>query len=116
MGILGRNEKVAEGRAAAIEEGGGKAIALIADVLNKTELETAKKQVFERFGRLDGLVNAAGGNIPEGVLQPEDALLLDIADGRIGGEAHCLVVEDEAEVVRSGGGDDLRIAPAARRA
>jgi len=72
VGILGRNAAVAEERAAAINKNGGKAVALVADVLNETELEAARTKLLDTFGRLDGLVNGAGGNMPEGVLQNED--------------------------------------------
>ncbi|TSD66254.1 SDR family oxidoreductase [Inquilinus sp. KBS0705] len=72
VGILGRNQQVAEERANAINKNGGKALALVADVMNEAELQAAKKQVLDTYGRLDGLVNAAGGNMPDGVLQPEE--------------------------------------------
>jgi NAD(P)-dependent dehydrogenase (short-subunit alcohol dehydrogenase family) len=72
VGILGRNQQVAEERAAAINQNGGKALALVADVMNEAELTTAKTKILDAFGRVDGLVNAAGGNMPDGVLQPED--------------------------------------------
>jgi NAD(P)-dependent dehydrogenase (short-subunit alcohol dehydrogenase family) len=72
VGILGRNEAVANERAETINKAGGSAIALIADVLNEEELMAAKTQVWDQFGRLDGLVNGAGGNMPQGVLQPEE--------------------------------------------
>lgn len=72
VGILGRNAAIAEERAEAINKNGGKAIALIADCLNEAELQAAKEKVWDTFGRLDGLVNGAGGNMPQGVLQPED--------------------------------------------
>jgi NAD(P)-dependent dehydrogenase (short-subunit alcohol dehydrogenase family) len=72
VGILGRNKEVAEERAAAINANGGQAIALIADVLSTDELTAAKNKTLEVFGRIDGLVNGAGGNMPQGVLQPED--------------------------------------------
>jgi len=71
VGILGRNAEIAEERTAAINAAGGKAIALIADVLNTEELMAAKEKVWAEFGRLDGLVNAAGGNMPAGVLMPD---------------------------------------------
>lgn len=71
VGILGRNKEVAEERAAAINQNGGEAIALVADVLDEAALTAAKDILLKRFGRLDGLVNGAGGNMPEGVLQPE---------------------------------------------
>lgn len=72
VGILGRNAAVAEQRAAAINKNGGKAVALVADALNESELEAARTKLLDTFGRLDGLVNGAGGNMPEGVLQNEE--------------------------------------------
>lgn len=74
VGILGRNESVANERADAINANGGKAIALVADVLNEQQLTAAKDKVLRAYGRIDGLVNAAGGNMPEGVLQPEESV------------------------------------------
>jgi len=72
VGILGRNEAVAEERARMINQIGGKAIALVADVLDEKQLMEARVKLLDTFGRLDGLVNGAGGNSPEGVLQNED--------------------------------------------
>ena len=72
VGILGRKESVAEERAEAINKNGGRAIALVADVTNEQQLTTAREKVVNAFGRIDGLVNAAGGNMPDGVLKPEE--------------------------------------------
>jgi NAD(P)-dependent dehydrogenase (short-subunit alcohol dehydrogenase family) len=71
VGILGRNEAVANERAALLIDKGGKAIALKADVLNAGELIAAKNKVLHQFGKIDGLVNAAGGILPEGILMPD---------------------------------------------
>ncbi|MFD2787711.1 SDR family oxidoreductase [Hymenobacter rubripertinctus] len=68
VGILGRNAEVAEARAAAIRDRGGRAVALVADVLNMDQLRAARQRMLDTFGRLDGLVNGAGGNAPDGVL------------------------------------------------
>ncbi|HEX2606770.1 MAG TPA: SDR family oxidoreductase [Flavisolibacter sp.] len=73
-GILGRNEAVANARAEAIRQKGGKAIALVADVLDEAQLQQSREIMLKEFGRIDGLVNAAGGNMPEGVLQPQEDL------------------------------------------
>lgn len=70
VGILGRNEKVANERADAINKNGGQALALIADVMNEQQLTAAKEKAVSHFGKIDGLVNAAGGNMPDGVLMP----------------------------------------------
>jgi len=71
VGILGRNEEVAEQRASEIKSNGGKALALVADVLDEQQLVAAKNKMLEHFGAIHGLVNAAGGNMPEGVLQSD---------------------------------------------
>ena len=71
VGILGRNEKIANERVAAIINQGGKAVALIADVNDEAQLLSARKKMLAEFGKIDGLVNAAGGNIPDAVVQPE---------------------------------------------
>nr|WP_214447268.1 SDR family oxidoreductase [Flavihumibacter rivuli] len=81
VGVLGRNEGIAEERAAAINAEGGKAIALVADVMDEGHLRQAKQQMLDRFGKIDGLVNAAGGNMPEGVVQPEADLFRMNLDG-----------------------------------
>lgn len=69
--ILGRNEKVAQQRAEEINASGGEAFAVIADVLNEESLLKARDIILEKYGRIDGLVNGAGGNMPEGVLAPD---------------------------------------------
>lgn len=71
VGILGRNEKVANERVLEIQKNGGQALALIADVTNENELEAACKKMLSAYGKIDGLVNAAGGNIPDAVVQPD---------------------------------------------
>jgi NAD(P)-dependent dehydrogenase (short-subunit alcohol dehydrogenase family) len=70
VGILGRNEKIAIERANAINQKGGQALALIADVTNESQLESACQQMLAAYGKIDGLVNAAGGNMPDAVVQP----------------------------------------------
>ena len=70
VGVLGRNEKVANERVAAIVSQGGEAIALIADVTNEQDLINAREKLLSKYGKIDGLVNAAGGNMPDAVVQP----------------------------------------------
>src|SRR5688500_14043386 len=69
VGILGRNEKVAEARAKKIRDNGGKAIALIADVTDEQQVMRTCEKMLSQFGKIDGLVNGAGGNMPQAVLQ-----------------------------------------------
>lgn len=72
--VLGRNQKVAEERASLIESKGGNALALVADVMDIDSLIEARKAILDKFGKIDGLVNAAGGNMPGAVVDPQDSL------------------------------------------
>lgn len=79
--ILGRNAEVGKQRADEINASGGKAFFVIADVLEEAELVRARDSILEKYGTIDGLVNGAGGNIPEGVLPPEADIFSMNMDG-----------------------------------
>jgi NAD(P)-dependent dehydrogenase (short-subunit alcohol dehydrogenase family) len=81
VGILGRNAEIANERADTINKNGGRAIALIADALDEEQLIAARTKILAAFGKIDGLVNAAGGNMPDGVLQPEESIFKMKMDG-----------------------------------
>jgi NAD(P)-dependent dehydrogenase (short-subunit alcohol dehydrogenase family) len=81
VGILGRNEKIAQERADAVNANGGQAIALITDVMKEADLIAARDKVMDTYGRIDGLVNGAGGNMPGGVLQPDQDIFTMSMDG-----------------------------------
>ncbi len=70
VGVLGRRRDHAEAVVQAIAAAGGTALALPADVLDRAQLEAARRAVLEQWGRLDVLVNAAGGNMPAATLAP----------------------------------------------
>ncbi|HUS14672.1 MAG TPA: SDR family oxidoreductase [Chloroflexia bacterium] len=70
VGIVGRRRAQAESVVRAIEAAGGEALALPADVLDRGQLEAAREAVLAQWGRLDILVNAAGGNMPAATLAP----------------------------------------------
>lgn len=74
VGVLGRNEKVANERVSGIVQQGGKAIALIADVTQAEQLIAAREKMLNMFGKIDGLVNAAGGNMPGAIIAPDAAI------------------------------------------
>ena len=69
--LIGQNESVGEERATFIRNQGGEALFLKANVLVEAELEAAKNKAVETYGTIHGLVNGAGGNLPEGVLSPD---------------------------------------------
>lgn len=66
VAVLDLRKEAAEKVADEINADGGKAIGLAANVLEKDSLEQAKKHVNETFGKVDILVNGAGGNHPLG--------------------------------------------------
>lgn len=72
--VLGRNEDRANERVQSIQKGGGVAMAVLADVLDEQQVHNASAAVLQRWGRIDGLINAAGGNVPGAVVSPEQNL------------------------------------------
>ena len=46
-------------------------LGLVADVLDRVALEKARDAVLQRWGRIDALLNAAGGNMPGATIPPE---------------------------------------------
>ena len=79
--ILGRNAEVGKQRAEEINASGGKAFSVVADVLEENDLIKARDIILEKYGTIDGLVNGAGGNMPEGVLQPDADIFSMNIDG-----------------------------------
>ena len=77
VAVIGRNLEKAQKVADEIIAEGGKAMGISADVLDKSALEAARKQILDAFGTCDILINGAGGNNPKGTttkeyLFPED--------------------------------------------
>lgn len=52
-------------------QSGGKAIGLGANVLEKQAVQSACDRIMEEFGRVDVLINGAGGNKPQATTSPE---------------------------------------------
>lgn len=71
--IIGRNCETVKNRAAEINGLDKESLGIVADVLNEDSLNSARAEVVKKFGRIDILVNAAGGNIQEAVLEPEES-------------------------------------------
>ncbi|MCF3111944.1 SDR family oxidoreductase [Niabella sp. CC-SYL272] len=78
--ITGRNEKVAREREMQVTAQGGRALSVIADVTKEQDLVAARDRVLNTFGRIDGLVNGAGGNMKNAIIQKNMGLFdLDMA-------------------------------------
>jgi NAD(P)-dependent dehydrogenase (short-subunit alcohol dehydrogenase family) len=63
VAVLGRRRDAAEAKAAELRAAGGDAVALVADVLDEASLRAARDELLGRWGRVDILLNAAGGNV-----------------------------------------------------
>lgn len=72
VAILNTNEEKGAKAISEIKAEGGDAIAIAASVLDEGKMAVARDKILETYGHIDGLVNAAGGNVPEGVLKPEN--------------------------------------------
>jgi NAD(P)-dependent dehydrogenase (short-subunit alcohol dehydrogenase family) len=71
VAILGRRGEVAEALAKEIRQAGGQAIGVSADVLDRAKLEAANAVIEKELGKVDILLNGAGGNHPKGTTSME---------------------------------------------
>lgn len=78
--IIGRNQEKADERVKMVQTLGADALAVVADVMDENSVRRAKEQILNQWGTIDGLVNAAGGNIPGATIGPDD----DLFDNKIG--------------------------------
>ena len=63
VAVLGRRPAEAEKKVAEVRSVGGSAMAVVADVLEAAQVSSAAERVLAEWGRVDILVNAAGGNV-----------------------------------------------------
>jgi len=83
VAILDLRENIAVKLAYEITKHGGEAVGLACDVLDKESIEKASVRILELFGRVDILINGAGGNSPKATtaketLEPEDLKKIDV--------------------------------------
>ena len=71
VAVLDLFEEAAQKVADDIVAAGGEAVAVRCDVLDKTSLEDARDTVLARFGRVDILINGAGGNKKQATTSPD---------------------------------------------
>lgn len=68
--IMGRREEAGREIVDKIKAGGKEALFLKTDVMDETVLIRNREEILERYGRIDALLNAAGGNMPGAVINP----------------------------------------------
>lgn len=82
VAVLGRKAENAEPVVQEILAGGGEAVAVAVDVLDKKSLLAARKTILERWGKINILINCAGGAVKEATIpQDQYADLTDLEEG-----------------------------------
>jgi NAD(P)-dependent dehydrogenase (short-subunit alcohol dehydrogenase family) len=71
VAVLDLSEAAATKAAGDIKAKGGTAIPVVCNVLDKASIEQAQRKVIAEFGRVDVLINGAGGNKKEATTSPE---------------------------------------------
>lgn len=72
--ILDRNEDAGNQLVNDIKAAGHEALFLVTDVLNKEILENNKADILAKYGRIDVLINAAGGNMAGATIAPDQTI------------------------------------------
>lgn len=63
VALLGRRREAGEAKAEELRRSGAEALVLEADVLDEAALRASREELLRAWGRVDILVNAAGGNV-----------------------------------------------------
>ncbi len=80
--IVGRNAENANRLAEELRDG-GETMVFQGDVLDEGQMGKLRNAVLDRWGKIDILINAAGGNLPGAVIPPDKTILdLDMVDMR----------------------------------
>lgn len=78
--ILDRAREQGEHLAAEVKAAGGEALFLACDVLDKATLEGNYNDIMAAYGRIDVLINGAGGNMAAATVPPDKTIFdLDIS-------------------------------------
>lgn len=79
--ILSRNKESISSKCNELKEISANVLGFSCDVLNKTDLMNVNNTIIDTWGKIDGLINAAGGNMPGATIQPDQNIFdLSIED------------------------------------
>ena len=68
--LLGRKQEIGDALAQEIQGAGGEAMFLACDVMDVASVQSVCDTVLARYGKVDALLNAAGGNMPGATIAP----------------------------------------------
>ncbi|WPP50053.1 SDR family oxidoreductase [Catalinimonas niigatensis] len=74
IAILSLHEESANKRVEELKTLGEEVIGFACDVTSKESLEAVNRKILEKWGRIDVLINAAGGNMPGATVSPEQTV------------------------------------------
>lgn len=70
--IMGRRREEGDAVVKKIKDNGGEACFMVTDVMDASVVERNCSEILERYGRVDVLLNAAGGNMPGATIGPDN--------------------------------------------
>jgi NAD(P)-dependent dehydrogenase (short-subunit alcohol dehydrogenase family) len=77
VAVLDIRAENVEARVAQLRQSGGEAMGFVSDVLDTDNLRKTRDEILIQWGKIDILINAAGGNIP-GATLTEDQTIFDM--------------------------------------
>lgn len=115
VAILDIREEQINNRVKELEGLGGQAIGISGSVLNMQELQQAREAIIEKWGKVDILINAAGGNMPGATLTEEQTVFdmkiedfQKVTDLNLNGTIYPCLVFGEA-MARQGAGSIITV-------
>lgn len=72
--IISRREESVQSSVDEIKATGGEAFGVAADVLDEDKLKEAHTKIMDKWGQIDVLINAAGGNLPGATIAPDQTV------------------------------------------
>lgn len=84
VAVCGRRMDAAQAVVDEIRADGGEAMAVSMNVVDKAAVEAARDAIYAVYGKVDILVNGAGGNNPKGSTSRADKIITHTPMGRFG--------------------------------
>ena len=72
--LLGRNEDKLNNKVESLSQYGGEVAGYKCDVLDEDNIKDVNRKVLQKFGHIDVLINAAGGNMPGATVGPDQTV------------------------------------------
>lgn len=74
VAVLARNKQKGDGLVEQVRSEGGEAMFLTTDVTDERVLRNNAEEIADQYGKIDVLINGAGGNMPGATIGPDDTI------------------------------------------